>query len=106
VTFAVGWLNRHATEPRPARTGSSQPHPSLRTLHPQETRAFVVHVLAAADQALAERFSEVRPPIRGRFERLEVTGSPGVRSWAEPAPARPAAWPDRRRPATPSWSRA
>jgi 3-hydroxy-9,10-secoandrosta-1,3,5(10)-triene-9,17-dione monooxygenase reductase component len=42
----------------------------------QETRAFVVHVLAAADRALAERFSEVRPPIRGPFERLAVTGSP------------------------------
>jgi hypothetical protein len=23
--LAVGWLKRHATEPRPARTGSSQP---------------------------------------------------------------------------------
>ena len=41
-----------------------------------ETRAFVVHVLAAGDQALAERFSEVRPPIRGPFERLEVAESP------------------------------
>jgi len=42
----------------------------------QATRAFVVHVLAAGDQALAERFSEVRPPIRGPFERLEVAESP------------------------------
>ena len=42
----------------------------------QETRGFVVHVLAAGDQALAERFSEVRPPIRGPFERLEVAESP------------------------------
>src|SRR4029450_8646414 len=42
----------------------------------QETRAFVVHVLAAGDRALAERFSEVRPPIRGPFERLEVAESP------------------------------
>jgi 3-hydroxy-9,10-secoandrosta-1,3,5(10)-triene-9,17-dione monooxygenase reductase component len=42
----------------------------------QDTGAFVVHVLAAADRALAERFSEVRPPIRGPFERLEVTSSP------------------------------
>jgi 3-hydroxy-9,10-secoandrosta-1,3,5(10)-triene-9,17-dione monooxygenase reductase component len=42
----------------------------------QDTGAFVVHVLAAADRSLAERFSEVRPPIRGPFERLEVTGSP------------------------------
>jgi 3-hydroxy-9,10-secoandrosta-1,3,5(10)-triene-9,17-dione monooxygenase reductase component len=42
----------------------------------QETRVFVVHVLAADDRALAERFSEVRPPIRGPFERLEVAGSP------------------------------
>jgi 3-hydroxy-9,10-secoandrosta-1,3,5(10)-triene-9,17-dione monooxygenase reductase component len=42
----------------------------------QETGAFVVHVLAAGDRALAERFSEVRPPIRGPFERLEVAVSP------------------------------
>jgi flavin reductase (DIM6/NTAB) family NADH-FMN oxidoreductase RutF len=41
-----------------------------------ETRAFVVHVLDAGDRALAERFSEVRPPIRGPFERLEVAESP------------------------------
>jgi 3-hydroxy-9,10-secoandrosta-1,3,5(10)-triene-9,17-dione monooxygenase reductase component len=42
----------------------------------QETRAFVVHVLGAADRALAERFSEVRPPIRGPFDRLQVAASP------------------------------
>jgi 3-hydroxy-9,10-secoandrosta-1,3,5(10)-triene-9,17-dione monooxygenase reductase component len=42
----------------------------------QETGAFVVHVLAAGDRALAERFSEIRPPIRGPFERLEVAESP------------------------------
>jgi 3-hydroxy-9,10-secoandrosta-1,3,5(10)-triene-9,17-dione monooxygenase reductase component len=42
----------------------------------QEAGAFVVHVLAAGDRALAERFSEVRPPVRGPFDRLEVTGSP------------------------------
>jgi 3-hydroxy-9,10-secoandrosta-1,3,5(10)-triene-9,17-dione monooxygenase reductase component len=42
----------------------------------QEARAFVVHILAAGDQALAERFSEVRPPVRGPFDRLEVTESP------------------------------
>jgi flavin reductase (DIM6/NTAB) family NADH-FMN oxidoreductase RutF len=42
----------------------------------QESRAFVVHVLAAGDQAMAERFSEVRPPIRGPFDRLEVAESP------------------------------
>ena len=42
----------------------------------QETGAFVVHVLAAGDRALAERFSEVRPPIRSPFERLEVAESP------------------------------
>jgi 3-hydroxy-9,10-secoandrosta-1,3,5(10)-triene-9,17-dione monooxygenase reductase component len=42
----------------------------------QETRRFVVHILAAGDQALAGRFSEVRPPIRGPFERLEVAESP------------------------------
>jgi 3-hydroxy-9,10-secoandrosta-1,3,5(10)-triene-9,17-dione monooxygenase reductase component len=42
----------------------------------QETGAFIVHVLAAGDRALAERFSEVRPPIRGPFERLQVAESP------------------------------
>jgi flavin reductase (DIM6/NTAB) family NADH-FMN oxidoreductase RutF len=42
----------------------------------QETQAFVVHVLGAGDRALAERFSEVRPPIRSPFERLEVAESP------------------------------
>jgi 3-hydroxy-9,10-secoandrosta-1,3,5(10)-triene-9,17-dione monooxygenase reductase component len=39
-------------------------------------RAFVVHVLAAGDRALAERFSEIRPPIRGPFDRLDVAESP------------------------------
>jgi flavin reductase (DIM6/NTAB) family NADH-FMN oxidoreductase RutF len=38
--------------------------------------AFVVHVLAAGDRALAERFAEVRPPVRGAFERLPVAASP------------------------------
>jgi flavin reductase (DIM6/NTAB) family NADH-FMN oxidoreductase RutF len=42
----------------------------------QETRGFVVHVLAVGDQALAERFSEVRPSIRSPFERLDVAESP------------------------------
>jgi 3-hydroxy-9,10-secoandrosta-1,3,5(10)-triene-9,17-dione monooxygenase reductase component len=41
----------------------------------QETGAFVVHVLAVGDRALAERFSEIRPPIRGPFEGLEVAES-------------------------------
>jgi 3-hydroxy-9,10-secoandrosta-1,3,5(10)-triene-9,17-dione monooxygenase reductase component len=41
----------------------------------QETRAFVVHVLAAGDRSLAERFSEIRPPIRGQFDHLEVAAS-------------------------------
>lgn len=54
----------------------------------REAGAFVVHVLAAGDRALAERFAEVRPPLRGVFAGLEVTGSPwgpllgGHRSWA------------------------
>src|SRR6266511_264090 len=38
--------------------------------------AFVVHVLGEADRALAERFAEVRPPIRGMFEGLDVSASP------------------------------
>jgi 3-hydroxy-9,10-secoandrosta-1,3,5(10)-triene-9,17-dione monooxygenase reductase component len=42
----------------------------------QESGAFVVHVLAVGDRALAERFSEVRPPIRGPFDGLEVAASP------------------------------
>jgi 3-hydroxy-9,10-secoandrosta-1,3,5(10)-triene-9,17-dione monooxygenase reductase component len=42
----------------------------------QEARAFVVHVLGVADRALAERFSKVRPPLRGPFERLAVAASP------------------------------
>jgi 3-hydroxy-9,10-secoandrosta-1,3,5(10)-triene-9,17-dione monooxygenase reductase component len=37
----------------------------------QEAGAFVVHVLAVGDRALAERFGEVRPPIQGSFDRLE-----------------------------------
>jgi 3-hydroxy-9,10-secoandrosta-1,3,5(10)-triene-9,17-dione monooxygenase reductase component len=54
----------------------------------QAAGAFVVHVLAAGDRALAERFAEIRPPVRGAFAGLEVTGSPwgpllgGRRSWA------------------------
>jgi 3-hydroxy-9,10-secoandrosta-1,3,5(10)-triene-9,17-dione monooxygenase reductase component len=50
--------------------------------------AFVVHVLAAGDRSLAERFAEVRPPVRGAFERLEVAPSAwgpvlgGRRPWA------------------------
>src|ERR687889_1834389 len=53
----------------------------------QEIRAFVVHVLAAGDRALAERFSEVRPPIRSPFDRLEVAESPwgSGAGWAPPA---------------------
>jgi 3-hydroxy-9,10-secoandrosta-1,3,5(10)-triene-9,17-dione monooxygenase reductase component len=39
-------------------------------------RAFVVHILAAGDRALAERFAERRPPLRGAFDGLEVTASP------------------------------
>jgi flavin reductase (DIM6/NTAB) family NADH-FMN oxidoreductase RutF len=42
----------------------------------QETGAFVVHVLAVGDRALAERFSEIRPPIRGPFAGLKVAESP------------------------------
>lgn len=42
----------------------------------QQTGMFVVHVLAAADRALAERFSEIRPPIRGAFDGLEVAELP------------------------------
>jgi flavin reductase (DIM6/NTAB) family NADH-FMN oxidoreductase RutF len=36
----------------------------------------VVHVLAAGDRVLAERFSEIRPPIRGPFDGLQVADSP------------------------------
>jgi 3-hydroxy-9,10-secoandrosta-1,3,5(10)-triene-9,17-dione monooxygenase reductase component len=41
----------------------------------QETGAFVVHVLAVGDRALAERFSEIRPPIRRPFDGLKVAES-------------------------------
>jgi flavin reductase (DIM6/NTAB) family NADH-FMN oxidoreductase RutF len=50
--------------------------------------AFVVHVLLAGDRSLAERFAEIRPPIRGAFAGLEVAATPwgpllgGRRSWA------------------------
>jgi len=42
----------------------------------QEAGAFVVHVLAAGDRALAERFGEIRPPVRGAFAGLDVAESP------------------------------
>jgi 3-hydroxy-9,10-secoandrosta-1,3,5(10)-triene-9,17-dione monooxygenase reductase component len=42
----------------------------------QTTRAFVVHILAVGDRALAERFSEIRPPIRRPFDGLQVAESP------------------------------
>jgi 3-hydroxy-9,10-secoandrosta-1,3,5(10)-triene-9,17-dione monooxygenase reductase component len=54
----------------------------------RQAGAFVVHVLQAGDRALAERFAEIRPPVRGPFAGLEVSGSPwgpllgGSRSWA------------------------
>jgi 3-hydroxy-9,10-secoandrosta-1,3,5(10)-triene-9,17-dione monooxygenase reductase component len=41
-----------------------------------DSGAFVVHVLGAADRALAERFAERRPPVRPQFEGIEVVGSP------------------------------
>jgi 3-hydroxy-9,10-secoandrosta-1,3,5(10)-triene-9,17-dione monooxygenase reductase component len=54
----------------------------------RQAGAFVVHVLQAGDRALAERFAEIRPPVRGPFAGLEVSGSPwgpllgGSRPWA------------------------
>jgi hypothetical protein len=42
----------------------------------QEARTFVVHVLAVGDWSLAERFSEIRPPIRRPFDGLQVAESP------------------------------
>jgi len=42
----------------------------------RRSRAFVVHVLAAGDRTLAERFAENRPPLRAAFAGLEVTPSP------------------------------
>jgi 3-hydroxy-9,10-secoandrosta-1,3,5(10)-triene-9,17-dione monooxygenase reductase component len=41
----------------------------------QDSAKFVMHVLAAGDRSLAERFSERRPPIRGAFEGLAATES-------------------------------
>jgi len=42
----------------------------------QEAGTFVVHLLAAGDRPLAERFAEKRPPVRGAFEGLVVAPSP------------------------------
>jgi 3-hydroxy-9,10-secoandrosta-1,3,5(10)-triene-9,17-dione monooxygenase reductase component len=42
----------------------------------RETDAFVVHIPTESDRALAERFGEIRPPIRDPFDGLEVTQSP------------------------------
>lgn len=42
----------------------------------REAGTFVVHVMAVADRQLAERFSEIRPPIRGQFDGLDVSESP------------------------------
>ncbi|HEX6678768.1 MAG TPA: flavin reductase family protein [Actinomycetes bacterium] len=42
----------------------------------QEAGTFVVHVLAAGDRPLAERFAERRPPVRGAFEGLALAPSP------------------------------
>jgi flavin reductase (DIM6/NTAB) family NADH-FMN oxidoreductase RutF len=42
----------------------------------QAAGTFVVHVLAAGDRPLAERFAERRPPIRDPFEGLRVAPSP------------------------------
>jgi 3-hydroxy-9,10-secoandrosta-1,3,5(10)-triene-9,17-dione monooxygenase reductase component len=41
----------------------------------REAGAFVVHVLAEEDRSLADRFAEIRPPIRGMFDGLEVEAS-------------------------------
>jgi flavin reductase (DIM6/NTAB) family NADH-FMN oxidoreductase RutF len=72
----------------------------------QETGAFVVQVLGVGDRSLAERFSEVRPPIRRPFEGWRWPTRPGVRCSGGAAHVRPAAWPGRRRSAMVSWSRA
>jgi 3-hydroxy-9,10-secoandrosta-1,3,5(10)-triene-9,17-dione monooxygenase reductase component len=54
----------------------------------QDTGAFVVHVLGVGDRALAERFSQIRPPILGPFSGLQVVSSAwgpvlgGSRPWA------------------------
>src|SRR4029450_13666340 len=93
---AGGWGGRARSGPPAARRGGAgltvsavlvaegQPAHLLGLVDPtsalweavQDTRSFVVHVLAAGDRALAERFSDVRPPTRGPFERLEVAESP------------------------------
>jgi len=48
----------------------------------RETGAFVVNIPTASDRALAERFGEIRPPIRDPFDGLEVAQSPWGRCWA------------------------
>jgi flavin reductase (DIM6/NTAB) family NADH-FMN oxidoreductase RutF len=42
----------------------------------RETDTFVVHIPTESDRALAERFGEIRPPIRDPFDGLEVTQLP------------------------------
>jgi|SRR5215218_762794 len=42
----------------------------------QEVGAFVVHILAVGDLALAERFSQIRPRVQGPFDGLKVAESP------------------------------
>jgi hypothetical protein len=58
----------------------------------QETGAFVVQVLAVGDRDLAERFSEIRPPIRrfmfcfatGRSSLSLAVGATTVPAWSVP----------------------
>jgi hypothetical protein len=59
----------------------------------RETGTFVVHVLAAGDRHLAERFSEIRPPIRGPVRasgRGRVALGPSARG--EPSTGRGVPW--------------
>jgi len=95
----------------PGRRGPAGPparpdRPDLGLLGSHAGGAFVVHVLGVVDRALAERFSEVARPSGARSSVWRWPRRPGVRCWPEAAPGRPAAWPARRRSATPcpSWA--
>jgi hypothetical protein len=68
VTSAVGWLKRHATEPRPARTGRSQPRPSLRTLETRfHTNSLAARTATTADATVSACTAHSAPPATPRY---------------------------------------
>jgi transposase-like protein len=75
VTSAVGWLTRHATEPRPARTGSSQPRPSLRTLQAwHRTDRYANNRIECDHGRLKARLRPIRGLKQDRSARVVIAG--------------------------------